>query len=166
VNPTIPITSGRAMWDWKQRLSYFGFFAFLRMVLRRIIKGHWTVYVDRIGTSVSEATTETELTGSPYSPLANGRLKQLILTDNCDAATGLWNAGYCRVTSVAFGGVDAYVPFSGQGIKTAPAFGGSINKVDVDLAVKTGVVIKAYLKHETADTPVTFEGQLFGVFEG
>ena len=156
------------MWTWKTRLSYFGLFAFLGMLIRRIVKGHWSIYTDRIGTSLSELTTEHEFTGSPYSPLANGRLKKIILTANGSAATALCNAGYAVLKSVSFGGVDAYVPFSSPGIKTAPAFGGShaIVVQNVDLQVKTGVVIKAYLKHETADTPITCEFQLFGEFEG
>jgi hypothetical protein len=143
--------------------KFFGW----RAVFRRLIKGHWSVYTDLIGTSLSEATTETAMTGSPYSPLASGRLKKLILVASGSAASALWNGGYAVVESVSFGGVKAYVPFCGVGLKTAPAFGGqNIYSVDVDLAVRTGVVITAKLKHETADTPVTFEGQLYGVFEG
>lgn len=156
------------MWTWKQRLAYFGLVAFIGMLLRRIWKGHWSRYVDRIGTSLTETTTEHEMTGSPYSPLASGRLKKLILTANGSAATSLVNAGYGIVKCPSFGGVDCYIPFSQPGIKTAPAFGGShaIVEVDCDLAVKVGVAIKAYICHETADTPVTAEFQLFGVFEG
>jgi len=124
-------------------------------------------FCDRIGVSVSEATTETELTGSPYSPLVNGRLVKIIATICGQAATALWNGGYIVLKSVSFGGVDCYLPFAGSGIKTAPAVNvNGIVQLDVDLQVKVGVVIRAYLKHETADTPVTFEAQLFGVFEG
>lgn len=157
-----------AMWNWKQRLRFFGLLCFARMLLRRIIKGHWSIYIDRIGTSLSELTTEFEMTGSPYAPLTSGRLKKLIATINGSAATALFNAGYIKVSCTSFGGVEAFVPFSGPGIKTAPAFGGShaIVEVDVDLAVKTGVNIRAHVKHETADTPITFEAQLFGVFQG
>ena len=124
-------------------------------------------YIDRIGTSLSEATSEAEMTGSPYSPVKSGRLVGLIATIGGSAATALWNGGYIRITSTSFGGVDCYVPFMGAGIKTAPAFNPhGIVHVAVDLAVQIGVPIRAYLKHETADTPITFEAQLFGVFEG
>lgn len=122
-------------------------------------------FTDRIGTSLSEETTETEITGSPYSPLVNGRLTKVTITINGSAVTALWNAGYVVLKSVAFGGVDLYVPFSGGGIKTAPAFNTQpIAEVECDLQVKTGTVIKCYVKHETADTPITFELQVFGHF--
>ena len=124
-------------------------------------------FCDRIGTSVSEATTDTEMTGSPYAPLVNGRLVKVIATIGGSAATALWNSGYIVLKSVSFGGVDCYLPFSGSGIKTAPAVNvNGIVSLDVDLQVRIGVVIKAFVKHETADTPITFEAQLFGVFEG
>lgn len=124
-------------------------------------------FTDRIGTSLSEATSETEITGSPYNPLVNGRLVEVILTVCGSAATALWNNGYVRLASPSFGGVDQYAPFTGQGIKTAPAVNPhGIVVLKCDLAVKTGVSIKVYVKHETADTPITFELQVFGTFEG
>ncbi|EJW79940.1 hypothetical protein WUBG_09150 [Wuchereria bancrofti] len=117
-----------------------------------------------MGVSTSEATTETEMTGSPYSPLVAGRLTKLTATIAGSAATALWNNGYIVVKSVGFGGVDCYLPFTGSGLKTAPALNPNvIVSVDCDLKVSIGVVIRAYVKHETADTPITFEAQLFDI---
>lgn len=154
------------MWNWKQRLQFFGFLSFIGMLLRRVVKGHWSIYSDLIGTSTSEATTETELTGSPYSPLTSGRLKKVIVQTSGSDAASLWEGGYVVLKSVSFGGVDLYIPFTGPGLHTAPAFPTPNVELECDLAVKTGVTIKAFLKHQTADTPVTFEAQVIGVFQG
>jgi len=131
-----------------------------------LLKGHWSVYIDEIATSTSVATTLTAMTGSPYSPLVSGRLRQVLLTCSGDAATALIEGGYVRLASTSFGGVEVHVPFAGAGIRTAPAFPIPITIVDCDLPVMTGVTVTAEIINETGDTPVTPRFAVFGVFEG
>lgn len=124
------------------------------------------VYTDQMATSTSVATTMTAMTGSPYSPLKNGRLRQVIVTIAGDAVTSLIEAGHIAIKSVSFGGVELHVPFSGANIRTAPAFPIPTVILDCDLEVKTGVKVTLEIIHETGATPVTPRFAVYGVFEG
>ena len=124
------------------------------------------VYSDLIGTTLSESTTFEEMTGSPYSPLTNGSLIQLKLyMAGSDAASLIENV-LCKVTSVSFGGIPVFVAASGAGLRTAPSVPIPVGITNCDLPVRTGVTVKAEFRNVTADTPVTVEGMLIGVFRG
>lgn len=157
-------TSSLALFLWY--FSTYGLIQALKFLYRRIMKGHWSVYIDEMGTSVSVTTTLAAMTGSPYSPLTDGRLRQVILTCSGDAATALIEGGHVELTATSFAGVEVHVPFAGAGIRTAPAFPIPITIVDCDVPVKTGVTIKLQIINETGDTPVTPRYAVFGVFEG
>ena len=121
-------------------------------------------YTDLMATSTSVATAETAMTGSPYAPKKNGRLKKVKITLSNTAATSLIEGGYIKLTCPAFGGVDLYFPFLGTGLHTAPAQGVPIWEHDCDVMVQTGVNIAAYIFYNT--TPVTPIVSLYGEFEG
>lgn len=124
------------------------------------------VYIVQMGTSTSVAKTLTAMTGSPFSPLVDGRLKQVIVAVGAGAATALIETGRIRLTSTSFGSLPLDIPFAGGGLRTAPAFPIALFVVDCDLPVKTGVTITVQVQNITADTPVTPEYQVYGVFEG
>lgn len=118
-----------------------------------------------IATTLSESVTFEEMTGSPYSPLTNGRLIQLKLyMAGSDAASLIENV-LVKVTSSLWG-VPVYVATSAAGLRTAPAFPIPVGITNCDMPVQTGVQIKAEFRNVTADTPVTVEGILIGVFRG
>lgn len=122
------------------------------------------IYSDEMGLSVSVATTLTAMTGSPYSPLASGRLIQVKLNGSGDAATALIENVTVKLSCPKWG-VDLFVAIAGAGIRTAPAFPIPIGVQNCDLPVETGVNITLEVKNETGDTPVTPRYQLIGVFE-
>lgn len=147
-------------------VSIVGWIQAFKWAYRRLMKGHYSIYIDQMATSTSVATTLTDMTGSPYNPLANGRLRQVILTVAGDAVTSLIEAGYVAIASKIFSGVEIHVPFTGANIRTAPAFPIPTTVIDCDVPVGTGVDIRLKIVNETGATPVTPRFAVFGVFEG
>ena len=122
------------------------------------------IYSDVLGTSVSVTTADVEITGSPYSPLASGRLIQVKLIAVGDAATALIEGVTVTITSPQWG-VPVTVSVAGGGIRTAPAVPIPVGVQNCDMPINTGVNLKAVLRNVTGDTPVTPTYQLIGVFE-
>jgi hypothetical protein len=106
------------------------------------------------------------MTGSPYSPLKNARLRKIVLKAGGDAATSLIDGVVrIRLTCPKFSGVYAYVLMSGQGLRTATCPPIEAEQV-VDLPVETGVPITIEMFQDTGATPVTPRFNLLEVFEG
>lgn len=124
------------------------------------------VYSDELGYTTGVATTFTAITGSPYSPLKDGRLLQVRLAVAAGAATALMEIVVVKISSVSFGGVELFVAIAGGGIRTAPAVPIPLGIQDCDLPVHTGVKLTIEYKHISATTPVTPEIEVIGVFEG
>lgn len=147
-------------------ISIFGLVKAIKLVWRRLVLGHWSIYIDQMATSVSVATTLSAMTGSPYAPLLDGRLRQVILTVAGDAVTSLIEAGHVAIASVTFGGIEIHVPFAGANIRTAPAFPVPITIVDCDVPVRSAKNLTIEIINETGATPVTPRFAVYGVFEG
>ncbi|MBA7646670.1 hypothetical protein ES703_54436 [subsurface metagenome] len=124
------------------------------------------IYSDEMATFIGTGVTFGAMTGSPYSPLANGRLIQLKLLVYGSAVTALIEGLVARVSSVSFGGIPVHVVAAGAGLRTAPGFPIPPGIQNCDVPVKVGVDIVCEIKNVTADTPVTVEATLIGVFEG
>lgn len=122
------------------------------------------IYTDEMATTTGVATTLTEMTGSPYSPLLSGRLIQVKLNVTGDAVTSLVENVSVKLSSPKWG-VDLWVTVAGANIRTAPAFPIPLGVQNCDLPVETGVNIKCEYIHRTGATPVTPRVQLIGVFE-
>ena len=122
------------------------------------------IYSDALGTSVSVTTADVEITGSPYSPLASGRLIQVKLIAVGDAATALIEGVTATLSSPQWG-VPVTVSVAGAGLRTAPAFPIPVGVQNCDMPVETGVNLKIVLRNVTGDTPVTPTYQVIGVFE-
>jgi len=123
------------------------------------------VYSVEMGTYIGADKTLVPMTGSPFAPLANGRLVQLKLIVYGSAVTALIE-GVTVVVESAGWGLPVTVSGAGAGIRTAPAFPIEPIIQNCDMPVKTGVNITCEIKNVTADTPVTVEATLIGVFEG
>jgi hypothetical protein len=122
------------------------------------------IYSDEMAYSTSVATTLTAMTGSPYSPLADGRLIQVKLGASGDAVTTLIENVTVKL-SCPLWGVDLYVSLEGANLRTAPAFPIPKGVQNCDLPVKTGNRITIEVMNRTGATPVTPRYQLIGVFE-
>lgn len=122
------------------------------------------IYSDIIGTFIGAGVVYGAMTGSPYSPLLSGRLIQLKLIVYGSAATALIEGVVAKVESAKWG-VPVTVMTAGGGIRTAtcPPIPPGIQNCDVPVTI--GVPISAEIKNVTADTPVTVEATLIGVFE-
>ena len=117
-------------------------------------------YTDELATSTSTATTETACTGSPYSPLTNGRLTKVEVAFAGTAATSLLEGGYVKL-SCPLWGVDMYVPFTGHGLRTVPVGAAvEIASKECDLPLKTGVPVTIVILHKV--TPVTPIMHIYG----
>lgn len=123
-------------------------------------------YSDEMATFIGAGKTFVAMTGSPYSPLVDGNLIQLKLVVYGSAVTALIEGLAVKVESPSFGGVPVHVMTAGAGIRTAPAFPVPTGIQNCDLPVRTGVPLTITIKNVTADTPVTVEATLIGVFEG
>lgn len=124
------------------------------------------IYSDEMASFIGAQVAYTAMTGSPYSPLASGRLIQLKLLVYGSAATALIEGLVVKVESPSFSGVPVHVMAAGAGIRTAPAFPIPAGITNCDVSVQTGVPLTITIKNVTADTPVTVEATLIGVFEG
>ena len=123
------------------------------------------IYSDVIATYIGAAVVYTAMTGSPYSPLVSGRLIQLKLIVYGSAVTALIEGVVAKCESPKWG-VPITVMTAGGGIRTAPAVPLPAGIQNCDAPVAIGSNIVAEIKNVTADTPVTVEASLIGVFEG
>jgi hypothetical protein len=123
------------------------------------------IYSDEIATYIGAGKTFTAMTGSPYSPKLSGRLIQLKLVVYGSSVAALIEGLVAKVESSKWG-VPIHVAAAGAGLRTAPAFPIPVGIQNCDAPVTTGVQITAEIKNVTADTPVTVEATLIGVFEG
>jgi hypothetical protein len=123
-----------------------------------------TRWWDQLGVSVVTGTAYTGITGSPYTPQANGRIILLRAVPAGDAATSLIERTDWRLKCKTFGGVDCIISSAGGGLRTAPA--SPIGPIDfpVDLPVQAGVPITIEAKHNV--TAVTPNEALLALFEG
>ena len=118
-----------------------------------------------MGYSDSVLTTLVEVTGSPYTPMKDGRLVQVKLGASGDAVTSLIENVTVVLTSPLWG-VPLYVTLEGANIRTATTPPIPKGVQNCDLPVKTGNKIKIEIMNRTGATPVTPRYQLIGVFEG
>jgi len=123
------------------------------------------IYSEEMATMISAAVVDTAMTGSPYTPLKDGRLIQLKLLVFGSAATALIEGVVVTCTSPLWG-VPITVGTAGAGIRTALCAVVPTGIQNCDVPVKTGTKIVCEFKNVTADTPVTVECVLIGVFEG
>ncbi|GAH19889.1 unnamed protein product [marine sediment metagenome] len=124
-----------------------------------------TIYSDELGTYIGAGVTLVAMTGSPYSPLKSGKLIQLKLLVYGSAATALIE-GIIAVVTCPLWGVPVTVGTAGPGIRTAGTHPIPVGIQNCDVPIQTGVDLKLEIKNVTADTPVTVEATLIGVFEG
>lgn len=126
------------------------------------------IWTDLMGTSVSVTTAAyVAMTGSPYAPLKDARLRKIILKAGGDAATSLIDGVVrVRLSCPTFSGVNTFVSMATGGIRTAPVGVKLEAEQVVDLPVKTGTPVTVEIFQNTAGTPVTPRFELYGVFEG
>ena len=123
------------------------------------------VYSQEMGTYIGASKTYVAMTGSPFAPLTNGRLVQLKLIVYGSSVAALIEGVTAKVESPSFSGVPVIVSTAGAGLRTAPAQPIPAGIQNCDVPVKVGVNITCEIKNVTADTPVTMEATLIGVFE-
>lgn len=120
----------------------------------------------------AETTTFSECakTGmtSPYSPVENARLIGLRAFANSDAATTLQEHVQFKLTCSTFTPNSIECGSQGSGLATAPAFHGGVagqNDWVCNQPVQAGVPITIEARNITADTPVTVDCLLYGLFD-
>ena len=125
-------------------------------------------YSDSMATYTGTTTGSYQtMTGSPYSPLASGRLKKVILCVGGSAATALVDGTVTvKLESVSFGGVPVVISTVGAGLQTAPAHAPPPMELDCDVAIAVGTPINCSILMDTGSTPVTPRIRVLGVFEG
>jgi len=123
------------------------------------------IYSDEMATSTSAATTYTAMTGSPYSPLKNGKLRKLQLVLGGDAVTTLIEMVVVKLTCPDWG-VPIIIANVGPNLRTAPCDTLPITEQICDVPVTQSSKITIEVKNETGATPVTPRYSLIGVFEG
>jgi len=125
-------------------------------------------YSRLIGHYNGESQTYEALAGgfqaSPYTPDADGRLKGIRLIIGGEAATSLVENVQIRLTCTTFTPNTIHVAGSGNGLRTAPAFGPNVFDFEVDQPVKAGVPITLEGRHAVA-TAVTANILVMGFFE-
>lgn len=115
-----------------------------------------------------ETTTYTECAGtvaSPYNPDFSGRLIGLRTIVGAGAATTLTEHIQFRLTCQSFSPNSIEIGAQGSGLHTAPAFAAAPLEFPVDQDVKVGVKITIEGRNLTAETPVTNEVYIYGLFE-
>lgn len=122
------------------------------------------IYSDELATYIGAGKTFVAMTGSPYSPLLPGRLIQLKLVVYGSAVTALIEGLVAQVTCPLWG-VPVTVAAAGGGLRTAPGIPIPAGIQNCDVVIQTGIDLKCEIKNVTADTPVTVEATLIGVFE-
>lgn len=118
-----------------------------------------------MASSASVLTTYAAMTGSPYSPLKNGRLRKVILNCAGDAATSLIEMVVVQITCPDWG-VPITIANCGSGLRTATVPPIAPQEQVVDLAVTQSSKLTIQIKNETGATPVTPRYSVIGVFEG
>jgi hypothetical protein len=108
------------------------------------------------------AAAETKMTD--FTPTKNARLLGVIIYPGGQAATSLVEGGYVKMSCPTFAGVDLYVPFWGNGLRTAPAPKVIPDVTPCVLAVQAGTPVKGYYYFTV--TPTTPQLMVYGVFEG
>ena len=119
-------------------------------------------YIDEMGTASATAVTYTAMTGSPYSPLKNGKLTAVRVTMAGQAVTSLMEELSVRLTCPDWG-VPVIVKIGGGALRTAPAVPIPTAEVDVDLPVSQAS--KITLEYKFNVTAVTPQVSVCGVFE-
>lgn len=115
-----------------------------------------------------EGTTYTALAGlvsSPYSPDFNGRLVGLRTVVGAGAATTLTEHIQFKLTSRSFKPNSIEIGAQGSGLHTAPAPPVVPLEWPVNQEVKIGVEIAIEGRNLTAETPITNEVYIYGLFE-
>ena len=117
----------------------------------------------------SETTAYTECAGtaqtSPYTPDFNGRLIGIRTIVGGGAATSLVNHIQYRLTCTSFRPNTIHVGAQGSGLQTAPAVKtGEVIDWAVDQPIESGVPITVEGRNVTADTPVTVDAMIYGLF--
>ena len=103
---------------------------------------------------------------SPYTPDVNAKLIGLRGIVGGGAATSLVQHVQFRLTCTTFNPNTIHAAAQGGGIQTAPAFMGMALDWEVSQDVRAGVPITIEGRNEAgAETPVTDEVQLYGLFE-
>lgn len=118
-----------------------------------------------MATSTTVATTWTPATGSPYSPLKNGRIIQLRLFFAQTAATSVIALAHVKLESPLWG-VPLIASIQGSGILTAPAEACIPLPLNCDAQVLTGNPIVVSVMHSAGIAAVTPVLTVVGVFEG
>lgn len=122
-----------------------------------------------VGNYDAETTTYSACAGaaqtSPYTPDEDGRLLALRGIAGYGAAASLINHVQFRLTCTTFKPNTIHAAVQGCGLYTAPALTPAPIDFPVDQPVKAGVPITVEARNVTADTPVTVNVQLYGLFE-
>lgn len=121
-----------------------------------------------LGLYDAESTTYTELAGtvaSPFQPDFSGRLIGLRTIASRGAAATLLNHIGFRLTCAAWAPNTVEVGCQGSGLQTAPALQAGHMDWQMDQPVQSGVKITVEGRNLTADTPVTVEALIYGLFE-
>jgi hypothetical protein len=121
------------------------------------------IYTDEMGVATGVVTTYTAMTGSPYSPLKNGKLLKVSLFLAGDAATSLIEKVTVKLTSPDWG-VPVYVTAVGGGLRTATCPPIPQGDSVCDLPVTQATKITIEYKHDTGATPVTPRISVIGTF--
>lgn len=122
-----------------------------------------------IGRYDAETTAYTECAGtggtSPYTPDFSGRLIGLMGICGGGAATTLINCVQFKITCNSFkpNAIEAFV--LGNGLETVPTIKPAPITISCDQPIVAGVPITVEGRHLDADTPVTCDVQLIGIFE-
>lgn len=114
-------------------------------------------------TTYSEAA-KTGMT-SPYSPVEDATLIGLRTVPNRDAATTLTNHVQWKLTCSTFKPNSIECGSQNSGLQTAPALQAMPLDWVVNQKVQAGVPITIEARNITADTPVTVDELLYGLFE-
>lgn len=126
-------------------------------------------YWKLLGQYDSETTAYTAFayTGlaSPYTPTENAQLIGLRVIAGAGAATTLTEGYQFKLTCSKFKPNSIEVGGVGSGLHTAPAFPAPIIDWPVDQPVQAGVPITLEGRNITAETPITNEIQLWGLFQ-
>jgi hypothetical protein len=116
----------------------------------------------------AETATWSALAGgggsSPYTPDFNGKLVALRVVVSREAATSLTNHVEFRLTSAQWSPSTIECGGEGTGLQTAPAFFGGFQDWVVDAAIKAGIPITIEGRCPGAETSVTNEVYLYGLF--
>ncbi len=102
---------------------------------------------------------------SPYVPDFSGTLVALRTIVGAAAATSLQEHVQWKLTCTTFVPNEVQAGSGGAGLRTAPAFQPAPIDWGMNQRVQSGVPIKIEARNLTADTPVTVESYLYGLFE-